>query len=695
MPGRNRHDLRDPLATTPFGEDRFYSRSEEGRPVIYQRSMLYPDVEWPVPQLRDISDGSSSAFNPRANAAHNETSSRGGRAHGDGRMECYTCHSSWITACFGCHLPQQANWKTPVNHFEAKDLRNYATYNPQVARDSEFMLGVAGDVKGNRIAPVRSSSAIVISSQDAQRQKIYGQVPTISANGMSSQVFNTHFPHTVRTKETRACGDCHVSGEEDNNAWLAQVMLLGTNYVNFMGYNAYVGMGSGGFAAVRVTEWDEPQAVIGSHLHEMAYPDRYREHLENGRVLQKAETHGGRDIRSLQLRGEYLYTANGKGGLKVYDVANVNNKGFSLKMVTSPVSPLGQHTHVDTEYATAVALPFNNHISMSREFREDNKETPYYYDGKVQNMHELYRYAYVSDRYEGLVIVDIDCLTDFDPQNNFTRRAATFNPDGILDGAEDLTVAGTTVYVACDRGIVAVDIDDPLEPRVIDQVGAPHVVEPTSVQVQFRFAFVTDSEGLKVLEVTKPADIEPVPGASVAIPGARDVYVARTYAYVSAGSEGLVIVDVKNPTEPQLHLQYTSDGRINDLYQTRVAMTNDTLFAYLADGVNGLAVLKLVAPNDGGRSAYGFSPSPVPELIATWPTRAPAIALSEGLDRDRAVDESGNQVTVFGRIGGRPMNLEEMQRLYIQDGQVYRATMPDEPQAEAGQPAEAPLTAGQ
>ena len=48
-----------------------------------------------------------------------------------------------------------------------------------------------------------------------------------------------------------------------------------------------------------------------------------------------------------------------------------------------------------------------------------------------------------------------------------------------------------------------------------------------------------------------------------------------------------------------------------------------------------------------------------------------ARAVSEGLDRDRAVDESGNQMAVFGRIGGRPMNREEMRRLYLKDGEPW------------------------
>jgi hypothetical protein len=82
-------------------------------------------------------------------------------------------------------------------------------------------------------------------------------------------------------------------------------------------------------------------------------------------------------------------------------------------------------------------------------------------------------------------------------------------------------------------------------------------------------------------------------------------------------------------------------------------------------------VPSLVTPEDGGRSAYGFAPPPRPQWIASYPTGGPALAIAKGLDRDRAVDESGHQMAVFGRIGGRPFTLSEMQRLYMRDGGVY------------------------
>jgi hypothetical protein len=165
----------------------------------------------------------------------------------------------------------------------------------------------------------------VLSSTDAARQKIYIQQPPTSAGGYSSQAFAPHFPHTVRTKETKGCKDCHVSKENDNNAIMAQLLLLGTNFVNFMGYYTYVAAGEEGLEAVQVTEWDEPQAVIGSFLHRYAYPDYYKAHQERNLELEESHRHHGVDgnTRVVQMRGEYLYTAAGPDGFRVYDIANI------------------------------------------------------------------------------------------------------------------------------------------------------------------------------------------------------------------------------------------------------------------------------------------------------------------------------------------------------------------------------------
>lgn len=672
---------------TPFGQRRFQWRGDS----LIQRSMVSEGVEWEVVQVRDTIDPTSAwaAAHPQQSERSRvaKTMRRDGvtwgapvadaeLAHADRQIACFTCHSSWMASCFGCHLPMRANQRREMLHNEGETTRNWTSYDFQTIRDDVYMLGIDGAATGHRVAPVRSACAVLVGSQNQNREWVYSQQQTVSAEGFSGHAFSPHVPHTVRATETKTCTDCHVSAAGDNNAIMAQLLLQGSNFVNFLGRYVYVAQGKEGLDAVVVSERDEPQAVIGSDLHRLAYPAHYRDHEARGRVLAEAYEHPGNDVLnllgwqgrdevlSLQLRGEYLYTANGTGGLRVYDVANIDNKGFSERIVTAPVSPLGQRLYVRTKYATAVAAPATVAVDPARARNPDNQEQP---------IHPLYAYLYVADREEGLILVNAATLLDGNPDNNFLERAVTFNPDNALRGAVNVTIAGTYAYVLCDRGVVVVSIDDPLQPRIVATVGAPAIMKPRALAVQFRYAFVTDAEGMKVLDVTHPESPRVVDGAVVPLADARGIYVGRTYAYVAAGHDGLVIIDVERPEHPVIATRYDGGGAINDARDVKIGMTNVSLFAYVADGRNGLRVLQLTSPETTPGN-YGFSPLPSPRLIANYPTRGPALALSKGTDRDRAVDESGNQIAVFNRLGARPFNREEMQRMYLRNGELYTVT---------------------
>jgi hypothetical protein len=119
--------------------------------------------------------------------------------------------------------------------------------------------------------------------------------------------------------------------------------------------------------------------------------------------------------------------------------------------------------------------------------------------------------------------------------------------------------------------------------------------------------------------------------------------------------------------------RFDADGALSDVHDVQLGITNGSVFAYVADGENGLRVIELISANETP-GAYGFSPRPTPKLVATYHTHGPALALSRGLDRDRAVDETGHPLAVFGRKGARPFNLEEQRRLYLRDGKLWTVT---------------------
>jgi hypothetical protein len=140
----------------------------------------------------------------------------------------------------------------------------------------------------------------------------------------------------------------------------------------------------------------------------------------------------------------------------------------------------------------------------------------------------------------------------------------------------------------------------------------------------------------------------------------------------------MAIVDVERPDKPKLDQIFNAEGRLNDSNDVKLGMVSSSLFAYVADGKNGLQVVQLFSPVDNPAFS-GFSPRPTPKWIAGYRMRGPALAVSKGIDRDRAVDENGNQLAVFGRRGARPFNREEMDRMYLRDGRVYSVT-DDSPQ---------------
>jgi hypothetical protein len=681
-------------AAPPGGTDLSTLRTADGRAQfewrggkLYQRSAVYPGLEWEVTLVKDTVTPGNPKYDPiaaRAKLMSKGTSMKwgpgvpeGDLAHSNDEMACYTCHLSWTTSCAGCHLPIEANQHTARHHYEGEFTRNYATYNPEVAREDMFQLGRHSTVKNNIIAPVASRSALVLSSTNINREHIYVQQPPVSSAGFSSQAFSPHYPHTERRTETKTCTDCHISQDNDNNAIMAQLLLLGTDFVNFVGYDAYVGEQSD-LEAVRVTEWDEPQAVIGSYLHKYAYPDYYAKHLANGRKLEEAHGHSSNDANCIQLRGEYLYVAEGSKGMRAYDVASVANKGFSERIITAPFSPLGQDTHIASTDATCVVLPTNQPINPLRnaglnqplDFSQ-NYASLMRGANEEQVMHPIYNYAYVTDAVEGLIVVNVNTLQDQEPRNNFFSRALTWNDNNILKGARNIAIAGTRFYVMADAGIVELDMDDPLHPRLVAVIP---VRDARSAMVQFRYLFVADGAGLDVVDVTNPDKPAIVPAAHVPLNDAHHVFVARTYAYVADGRDGLAIIDVEKPDHPLVQQMYTADGKLNDARDVVIGATNASDFAYVADGVSGLKVIQLDSPASQP-NFYGFSPTPKPELIAWYPTESPALSLSRGLERDRAVDETGHQIAIFGRIGARPFTLPEMRQLYLgPDGKPFTVT---------------------
>ncbi len=268
-------------------------------------------------------------------------------------------------------------------------------------RDDVFMLGRDSTVKDHRLAIIRSSSALVVSSQNNNREWVYSQEQTVSWEGYSGQAFNPHFPHNdQRRGTTKNCTDCHLSAQAGQQRDHGAVARLRHRQREFLRALRLRRRGRRGLLrhcldGSRRNRRRRSAATCSASR----YPRDYQAHLANNRLLKEAYHHdslnvfGDHLVQDVTLRGEYLYTAAGSGGLEVDDVAEIDQKGFSQRVTSAPVSPLGQRTYVRTPYATSVALPST--------LMEDPEAQANAGQRGVRPIHPLYNYVYVTDLKEG------------------------------------------------------------------------------------------------------------------------------------------------------------------------------------------------------------------------------------------------------------------------------------------------------
>jgi hypothetical protein len=641
---------------------------------VIQHSKITEGLSWEVKQVRDSIDMKHPNYNWKAARAMGLkkdgsiglAASEDGFAHRSNAMECSSCHAAWNSGCFGCHLSFRTNTKTKEIHIGDEPTRGYTDYFPQLLRADNNMMGISGTRQGHLYSAFRPANPVIVTATDRGRNTVVHEQPTISSPGFSGFAFTPNPPHTIRTKETRDCEDCHVSKANDNNAWMAGVLGFGNNAATFMGDYVYVAEGDAGVRAIRVAEGYEPKPVIGSWLHSVAYPKDYERFVGGGRRLTESHRAPSRSARGLVRRGEFLFIADGPGGLRVYDVANIANKAVAQRIVPAAFSALGARVDLPSTDATAVALAANNPMDLDRKARPENQEQP---------ISPIFRYAFVTDSVEGLIVADINAFSAGDQTKFFLKRAATYNPGLALAGARAIAIAGNHAYIAARAGLQIVDISTPTAPKLVATVGAPAVVEPRAVQVQFRYAFVVDREGLKVVDVTAPARPRPT-AARVPLADGRDIVVLRTYAYVAAGAQGLAIVDVERPEAPGAPVFFDAGGAIDDATGVVVGATYASQYAYVADGKNGLRVVKLIDTSTPGY--LGWSPPPTPALIASFRTSGAAVRVAEGYRRDRAVDEAGNQIGISNRLGSRPFNASDLARFLTRNGEpiIVENSMP-------------------
>ncbi len=202
-------------------------------------------------------------------------------------------------------------------------------------------------------------------------------------------------------------------------------------------------------------------------------------------------------------------------------------------------------------------------------------------------------------------------------------------------------IAGNYAYLAAgNAGLLVVDItnpEKPIEAGFSETLGNPYYVE-----VANGYAYVLGIFRLEIIDVNDPEKPVRVGAAGSFGANTHGLAVSGKNAYIGVGSPGLYIVDIEEPTNPQVAGFYDTHGLAqgSDIVSDRI---------YLADGLGGVLILRvsgITPPNKG------FLEFPIDYSDSDFATVAGLFQIEGGkiitrVDHDR----TGNRYTAADGVG--------------------------------------------
>ena len=265
---------------------------------------------------------------------------------------------------------------------------------------------------------------------------------------------------------------------------------------------------------------------------------------------------GTRNYLDVAVQDHYAYCAAGYAGLDIIDISNA-----SLPKKTGNYNTPGRATKVFVmgNYA---------YVADSREgLQVIDVSNPYsptlagYYNREWWNAEAVYvkgKYAYVTSEFEGLDIIDISNPSSPTPVGSYNIYE-NWHYDGIQN-VVGVAVSNNYAYITLERisswgdkypeytgEMHIIDISVPSSPRFAGMYENLNI--PMAIQVKGNFAYIGDgSEGLVVLDITDPANPNLVGNHDSR--GIYDLAIDGNYVYLARYSNGLRVLDISTPTLP-------------------------------------------------------------------------------------------------------------------------------------------------
>jgi len=392
------------------------------------------------------------------------------------------------------------------------------------------------------------------------------------------------------------------------------------HHVAVNGTKAYVADGWDGIRVIDVTDTCQPQEIghiqtpgqafdvaISGNCAYVADAFKGVRILDISNPSQSFEI-GGYSVKKghagqLAIVGNTVYVADRNWGLEIVDVSNP----------AAPL-PLGDYKPFGMAYSVAVSGEYAYIAAGAFGLRVVNNSNPvlpvevgtFATDYFVSSVAVEGHYAYVAtDIGQTLYILDIT-----NPSNIVLVGYCVRVSPGEFGAYHDIAVSGGFAYLANESGLVIIDISDPYHPeergfiKLWEWPGGEILSQSSGVVVNGNLAYVaTGKAGVKIVDVSKPANPTLVGNCRWDDTFVQDVAVSEGFAYV-ADAGGLTVVDISDPKKPVRLSHINTSG-----FTERVVFNGHT--AYLSNGSTGLSMIDVSNPNSpilsGGYNTPGYA----------------------------------------------------------------------------------------
>jgi len=290
---------------------------------------------------------------------------------------------------------------------------------------------------------------------------------------------------------------------------------------------------------------------------------------------------------------DYLYVASKEGGIKVLDIADLENPELAIRIPTSSFEELHvMNLHQQGNYLYAAV---GNHLGLNEQqsgiaiIDVTAPRSPVLTDYWILPGSDTGsgvvvaagNYAYLGAMEDGLVILDvtdkqnIQFVSIINPDFTFPHPIPPSGIDSAKFNTRGLAIQNDLAYVCHDRGgLRIIDLADKENPKEIGKYCFANLIgfatAYNNVVVNGDLAYVTiDYYGVEILDISDPANIRQIgwwkpdswPDATNALnewagaPGhASEIEYSADCdrIFVAAGKSDLLVISVEDPTNPIL-----------------------------------------------------------------------------------------------------------------------------------------------